>query len=87
MEKKFSYNQAKIYMDNADKDQTAQNVLSDLDLHCPQKLPLSSSVRKELNYLSPEHLLMYGYDWDFQRYSIVATVSPFLTMPYLLRKV
>ena len=30
------------------KDQTAQNVQSDLDLHCPQKLLVSTSVRKDL---------------------------------------
>ena len=30
------------------RDQTARSVQSDLDLHCPQKLLVSSSVRKEL---------------------------------------
>ena len=30
------------------KDQTTHSVQSDLDLHCLQKLPLSSTVRKEL---------------------------------------
>ena len=31
------------------RDQTAHSVQSDLDLYCPQKLLVSSSVRKELN--------------------------------------
>ena len=30
------------------RDQSARSVQSDLDLHCPQKLLVSSSVRKEL---------------------------------------
>ena len=30
------------------RDQTARSVQSDLDLHCPQKLLLSSTVGKEL---------------------------------------
>ena len=30
------------------KDQTARCVQPDLDLHCPQKLLVSSTVRKEL---------------------------------------
>ena len=30
------------------RDQTARSVQSDLDLHCPQKLLVSSTVRKEL---------------------------------------
>ena len=30
------------------RDLTAHPVQSDLDLHCPQKLLMSSSVRKEL---------------------------------------
>ena len=30
------------------RDQTAQSVQSDPNLHCPQKLPVSSSVRTEL---------------------------------------
>ena len=33
-------------MDSVDQDQTAQNMQSDLDLHCPQKLLVSSSERK-----------------------------------------
>ena len=35
-------------VDSVDQDQPAQNVQSDLNLHCPQKLLLSSSVRKDL---------------------------------------
>ena len=35
-------------VDSVDQDQTAQKVQSDLNLHCPQKLLLSSSVRKDL---------------------------------------
>ena len=34
-------------------DQTAHSVPSDRDLHCPQKFPLLSSVRKELNQCGP----------------------------------
>ena len=30
------------------KDQTAHSVQSDLDLHCPQKFPVWSTVGKEL---------------------------------------
>ena len=30
------------------RDQTAHSVQSDLDIHCPQKLLVSSSVRKDL---------------------------------------
>ena len=37
------------------RDQTAQSVQSDLDLHCPQKLLVSSPVRKELNQTSLTH--------------------------------
>ena len=33
---------------SVDQDQSAHFVQSDLDLHCPQKLLASSSVRKEL---------------------------------------
>ena len=35
-------------MDSVDQDQTAQNVQSDLDLHCPQKLFVLSTVVNEL---------------------------------------
>ena len=35
-------------MDSVDQDQTAHSVQSDLDLHCPTNLLVSSSVRKEL---------------------------------------
>ena len=49
MKKQFSYNLELKYLDSVDQDQTVQNVQSDLDLHCPHKLLVSSSsVRKEL---------------------------------------
>ena len=35
-------------MDSVNQDQTAQNVQSDLDLHCPQKFLVLSSVMTEL---------------------------------------
>ena len=35
-------------VDNVDHDQTAGSVQSDHDQHCPQKLLVSSSVRKKL---------------------------------------
>ena len=35
------------YVDSVDQDQTASSVQSDLDLHCPRKLLVSSSVRKK----------------------------------------
>ena len=34
------------------RDQTARSVQSDLDVHCPQKLPISSTEGKELKALS-----------------------------------
>ena len=37
------------------RDQTAGFVQSDLDLHCPQKLVVSSSVRKQLK--DPEEIV------------------------------
>ena len=30
------------------RDHTSRSVQSDLNLHCPQKVPVSSSVREEL---------------------------------------
>ena len=42
-------------MDIVDQDQTAHSVQSDLDLHCPQKLIMLSSVRKDLTLFSLQH--------------------------------
>ena len=38
-------------VDSVDQDQTARTVQSDHDLHCPQKLLVSSSVREKLNIM------------------------------------
>ena len=51
------------------KDQTACSVQSDLNLHCPQKLLVPSSVRKEVKYIY-EHLktLLLENHWICQGY-------------------
>ena len=61
MKKQFSYNVDCKNVDNVDQDQTAQNVQSDLYLHCPQKHLVSSSVRKDITSPSRLHV--------FQSYS------------------
>ena len=43
------------------RDQTAHFVQSDLDLHCPQKLLASSSVRKELKVA---RIMKFVLDWS-----------------------
>ena len=48
MKKQFSYDPECNMLTVSIRDQTAQNLQSDLDLHFPQKLPVLSSVRKEL---------------------------------------
>ena len=45
-EEQFSYNLEQKMWTVLIRDQTAHSVQSDLDLHFPQKLPVSSSVKK-----------------------------------------
>ena len=42
------------------RDQTVHSVQSDLDLHCPQKLFVSSSLRKDLKVLAQTKLIAQG---------------------------
>ena len=48
------------------RDQTAHFVQSDLDLHCPQKLHISSSLWKELNLIQIIHSFNSAKEEDFR---------------------
>ena len=52
-------------MDSVDKDQTARYVQSDLDVHCPQKPLVSSTVRKELYYGAKFDTMLVFYYYTY----------------------
>ena len=56
------------------KDQTARSVQSDLDLHCPRKLLVSSSVRKNYTSIGEEHWKTF---WKKEKMQ-VTTIFSFL---------
>ena len=58
MKKQFSYDLCRVKMWTVQiGDQTVRSVQSDLDLHCPHKFPVSSTLRKDFTLYA-----RYGYE-------------------------
>ena len=69
------------------RDQTAHSVHSDLDLHCPQKLPVLSSVRKDLKNIKMAIYLFFSIILHFTLHNKKKKKPEFslLSAKYLLK--
>ena len=69
------------------RDQTAHSVHSDLDLHCPQKLPVLSSVRKDLKNIKMAIYLFFSIILHFTLHNKKKKTRVFITFSEISFKI